>query len=173
MKNQKIAIATVIAAVLIFAMDFLFYAVIMDNPGGGECCMKEMPDMMWMIISDVLLGLGFVVLYSKAAGSGSKISEGINFGIWVAVLVSIAMNIQWHSLSTAISLNMAMMDSAYGIVKFCILGVVVAHLVTIDGGDRGKVSGGGETDSGLTSAGGDRGKATGGGERGKATGSGE
>jgi hypothetical protein len=128
--------------------------------------MKETPDMMWMIIGDVLLALGFVVLYTKAAGSGSKMSEGINFGIWAAVFVSISMNVMWYSLSTNLTMNQVFMESAYGIVKFCLLGVVVAHLVTSDSsGDRGKATGSGESDPTQSP--------TGGGDRGKTTGSGE
>jgi hypothetical protein len=165
MKNQKIAIATVVGTILIFLLDYLYYAVLMGSPGMGECCMKESPDMIWMIIADVLLALGFVVLYTKAAGSGSKMSEGINFGIWVAVLLAISMNVMWFSLSTSITMNQVFMESAYGIVKYCILGIAVAYLVAdSSSGSRGKASGGGETDSTQSPTGGTRGKATGSGE---------
>lgn len=161
MKNQKIAIATIVTTVLIFALDYLFYAVIMDNPGGGECCMKEMPDMVWMILGDLVFALGFVVLYDKTASKNSGITRGILYGIWVAVMVSIAMNMVWYSLME-MEMSMAISDMVYGLVKYSVLGAVVCYLI-------GKTTGDGECPDGD----GERGKATGGGERGKATGSGE
>ncbi len=160
MKNQKIAIATVIATVLIFGMDFLFYKVLLGG-SSGECCMKEMPDFMWMIIGDLLFALAFVVIYDKIPSAASKVMSGINYGIWIAILASVAMNFVWYSVME-MELQSVLMESVYGLVKFSILGVVVALLVTDDGGDRGKATGGGER--GMASEGGDRGKATGGGE---------
>ncbi len=170
MKNQKIAIATVVTAALIFLLDFLFYSVIMDNPGGGECCMKEMPDMVWMILGDLLVALAFVVIYDKTAGGGSKMNRGINHGIWIAVFASLGMGLVWYSVME-MEMQMVISDVIYGFVKYCVLGIVVAYLMpdggargsATHGGDRGKASGSGEMPP-PTGGGGDRGKATGGGE---------
>jgi hypothetical protein len=171
MKNQKIAIATIVATILIFVLDFLFYAVLMDNPGGGECCMKEMPDMVWMILGDLVFGLAFVMIYDKTSGK-TGVSSGVTYGIWIAVLTSIAMNMVWYSLMENMEMSMMIKDMLYGVVKFGIIGAAVGFLLggsggdrgnAAMGGDRGKTSGGGEMESGQT----------GGGERGKTTGSGE
>ncbi len=171
MKNQKIAIATVITTFLIVGLDFLFYVVLMDNPGGGECCMKEMPDMVHMILGDLLCALAFVVIYDKTASKTSGLSRGIIYGIWFAVFASIGTGLVWYSLME-MEMNMLLMDAVYGVVKYGILGAVVCYFIgktTGDGdcgdgsGDRGKASGGGEME-GNRSGEGERGKATGGGE---------
>ena len=118
----------------------------------------------------VLFSVAFVSIYTKAAGSGSKMSEGVNFGIWTTVLVSLSMGLMWYALSDLSTLSETLIDVGFSLVKFVILGVIVAYLVT-ENGERGKATGGGER--GKATGGGERGKATGGGERGKATGSGE
>ena len=162
MKNQKIVIATVVSTIFLFLLDYVYYGMIM---GGSdvECCMKETPDFMWLIISYVVFSVAFTVIYTKAAGTGSKMSEGVNFGIWAAVLVSVSMGFMWYSLSTTMELTDAFMEMAYGLVKYIVLGVIVAHLVTSSDGSRGKGTGSGETDP-TQSGGGERGKSTGSGE---------
>lgn len=172
MKNQKIAIATIVTAVLILGMDFLFYGIILNSPGAGECCMKEAPDMMWMILGDLFFGLAFVVIYDKTAGNGSKINMGIMHGLWITILCSVAMGFVWYSLMD-MEMQATLGDMVYSLVKYCILGVIVAHLVTSSDGSRGKDTGSGEVDPTRTGGGGLRGKDTGSGERGKTTGSGE
>lgn len=163
MKNQKIAIATIVTAVLILAMDWLFYGIILGSPGAGECCMKEAPDMMWMILGNLFFGLAFVVIYDKTAGGGSKMNRGIMHGVWITVLVSVAMGFVWYSLME-MEMQATLGDMVYSLVKYCLLGVIVAYLMPDADGSRGKDTGSGETDPTRTGAGGDRGKTTGSGE---------
>lgn len=162
MNIQKLLVPAAAAFVFLFLIDYLFYGVIMADAMSGASYMRpDGPDYLWLGISYLVFSLGFVTLYTKSAGSGSKMSEGINYGIWITVLVSVAAGFMWYSLSTMMTLSEAIMDMGYSLVKFIILGIIVAHLAG-GAGARGK-------DSGI----GERGKDSGIGERGKATGSGE
>jgi hypothetical protein len=143
MKIQKLAIATVAGAVFLLLIDMLWYTMIMKDsmnmPG-----MRPEPDMMWMIIGYVIFSLGFVSLYGKWNGGDSKVNSGLNFGLWTGIMIGVGMNLTWYSLSTAMTISQTLTDGAYTIVKYILLGIVVAYLSSDGGGSRqggGKVPG--------------------------------
>ncbi len=143
MNFQKLAIGTLAGTVFLFATDWVWYGIIMkdsmDMPGA-----RPEPDFMWLIISYVIFSLAFVSIFSKWNGGGSKVNSGLNFGLWIGILGGLAMNLMWFSLTTTMTLTQALQDSAYTIVKYIILGIVVAYAYGMGSGDRGKASGGGE-----------------------------
>ncbi|MBK9103775.1 MAG: hypothetical protein IPL92_04225 [Saprospiraceae bacterium] len=126
MNVQKLAIGTIAGAVFLLLADMVWYTQIMkdsmDMPN-----MRPDPDMMWMIISYVIFALAFTAIYSKWSGGGSKVNSGLNFGLWVGILGGLAMNLMWFSLSTNMTLNQALTDSVYTIVKYILLGIIVAY----------------------------------------------
>ncbi|MDZ4748884.1 MAG: hypothetical protein SH808_10375 [Saprospiraceae bacterium] len=149
MKIQKLAIASVVATVFLFLIDWVYYGMLMkdsmDMPTARlDAAGQPAPDMMWLVISYIIFAVAFVTIYSKAAGGGSKVNEGLNFGLWTTLLVSVAMGFMWYALTTMMTLNEALMDMAYSLVKFIILGIIVAYASGIPGSDRGKAQGGGE-----------------------------
>ncbi len=143
MNVQKLAIGTIAGAIFLLLADMVWYTKIMTDsmsmPG-----MRPEPDMMWMIISYVIFALAFTAIYSKWSGGGSKVNSGLNFGLWVGILGGLAMNLMWFSLSTNMTLNQALTDSVYTIVKYILLGIIVAYATGMGDGVRGKASGGGE-----------------------------
>ncbi|HSF89265.1 MAG TPA: hypothetical protein VLA46_07600 [Saprospiraceae bacterium] len=143
MNFQKLAIATVAGAVFLLLLDMVWYTMIMtesmDMPN-----MRPEPDMMWMIISYVIVALAFAAIYSKWSGGGSKVNSGLNYGLWIGLLAGLGMNLMWFSLTTSMTLNQVLSDSVYTIVKYIIAGIIVAFVYGMGSGDRGKASGGGE-----------------------------
>jgi hypothetical protein len=149
MKIQKLAIATVAGTVFLFLIDMVWYTMIMTDsmnmPNARlDAAGQPAPDMMWMIISYIIFALAFVSIYGNWSGGSSKVSAGLNFGLWTGLIVGLSMNLMWFSLSTLMTLNQVLMDSAYTIVKCILLGIVVAYATGLPGGDRGKAQGGGE-----------------------------
>ncbi len=168
---KKLLIATGVGTILLFALDYIWYGLIMGG-SSGECCMREQPDFLWLIISYIVFSLAFAGIYDRTASKTEAPMRGLNFGIWMGLLVSVSMTIMWYSLSTNMDMAGSIKEMVYGMVKYVILGVAVSYLI-------GKTTGDGECPddrdrgTGKATGGGERGKATGGGERGKATGSGE
>lgn len=143
MNFQKLAIGTLAGAAFLFLTDWLWYGIIMKDSMNMPGARPE-PDFMWLIISYVIFSLAFVSIYSKWNSGGSKVSSGLNFGLWVGILGGLAMNLMWFSLTTTMTLNQALTDSVYTIVKYILLGIVVAYAYGMGDGVRGKASGGGE-----------------------------
>jgi hypothetical protein len=143
MNFQKLAIATVVGAVFLLLLDMVWYTMVMtdsmDMPN-----MRPEPDMMWMVISYIVVALAFAGIYSKWSGGGSKVNSGLNYGLWIGLLAGLGMNLMWFSLTTSMTLNQVLSDSAYTLVKYIIAGIIVAFIYGMGSGDRGKASGGGE-----------------------------
>lgn len=162
---KKLLIATLAGTVLLFALDFVYYGMIMGG-SSGECCMRDEPDFLWLIISYIVFSLAFAGIYDRTASHTGGAMRGVNFGLWMGLLVGVSMTIMWYSLSTNMTIGGSIQEMVYSIVKYIILGVAVSYLIPTTTGDGGG-------DRGIASGGGERGIASGGGERGKATGSGE
>ncbi|MBP7240303.1 MAG: DUF1761 family protein [Saprospiraceae bacterium] len=140
MKIQKLAIATVVAAVVLLLLDMVWYTMVMKDSMNMPNQRPE-PDMMWMIISYVISALAFVSIYSKWNGGGSPVNSGLNYGLWIGLLIGLGMNLMWYSLSTMMTLNQVLVDAAYTIVKYIVVGIVVAYIA---GGGHGDRQGGGK-----------------------------
>src|SRR5688572_17467072 len=112
MNFQKLAIATVVGAVLLLLMDMVWYTQIMkdsmDMPN-----MRPEPDMLWMIISYIVVAFAFAGIYSKWSGGSGAVNSGLNYGLWIGLFVGLGMNLMWFSLSTSMTLNQTIMESAY------------------------------------------------------------
>ncbi len=146
MKIQKLLIATAVGAAILLLADMVWYTMVMkdsmDMPNARlNAEGQPYPDMMWMIISYIIVALAFAAIYSKWSGGGSKVNSGLNYGLWIGLLAGLGMNLMWFSLVTTMTLNEALIDSAYTIVKYIIVGIVVAYIYGMSG-DRGKASGG-------------------------------
>ncbi len=143
MNFQKLAIATVVGAVFLLLLDMVWYTMVMTDSMDAPN-MRPEPDMMWMVISYIIFALAFAGIYSKWSGGGSKVNSGLNFGLWMGLLGGLSMNLMWFSLTTMMTINQALTDSVYTIVKYILLGIIVAFVYGMGSGDRGKASGGGE-----------------------------
>ena len=144
MKIQKLAIGALVATVILFLLDWVWYGMIMKDsmtmPG-----MRPEPDMMWLIIGYIVFSVGFASIYSAWSGGTSKVSSGLNFGLWTGIMVGLGMNLVWFSLSTNMTLSQAVTDAVYTIVKYIIMGIGVAYATGHPGdGHRGKDTGGGQ-----------------------------
>jgi hypothetical protein len=145
MKIQKLAIGAAAATVFLFLVDYVWYAVLMKDSMNMPNARPE-PDFMWLVISYIVFSVGFVSIYGAWSGGSSKVNSGLNFGIWTGIMVGLGMNLMWYSLTTSVTLNQAFMDAAYTIVKYILVGIVVAYATGHPGGDghRGKDTGGGQ-----------------------------
>lgn len=143
MKIQKLAIAALVGTVFLFLIDWVWYGMLMKDSMTMPNARPE-PDFMWLVISYIVFSVAFVSIYGAWNGGSNKVNSGLNFGLWIGIMVGLSMNLMWFSLTTTITLNQALMDSAYSIVKFILLGIVIAYVAGSGHGDRqggGKIPG--------------------------------
>lgn len=144
MNVQKLLIAIVVSTVFQFLLDYLWYGMIMmDNMTPMPNARTE-PDMMWLILSYIIFSLAFVYIYTKGVEHDTKLNQGMKYGIWVTILTSVAMGFLWHGLTTSPPLSERLMDMGYSLVKYILLGILVAYATGLPGGTRGKGAGEGD-----------------------------
>ena len=148
MKIQKLLIGAAAGTVFLFLLDWVWYGMIMKDSmnmpmARVDAAGQPAPDYMWLILSYIITAIAFVSIYSKWDGGSSKVNSGLNFGLWTGLLLGLGINLMWYSLSTMMTLNQVLTDAVYTIVKYILLGIIVAYL-TSSGGDRaggGKIPG--------------------------------
>jgi predicted MFS family arabinose efflux permease len=139
MKIQKLAIAALVGTVFLFLVDWVWYGMLMKDSMTMPNARPE-PDMMWLVLSYIVFSVAFASIYGAWNGGSSKVNSGLNFGLWIGLMVGLSMNLMWYSLTTTVTLNQALMDSVYSIVKFILLGILMAYVA---GGAHGDRAGGG------------------------------
>ncbi len=146
MNTTKLVICTLVGAVYLLLIEYLWYAQL--GNGGGES--EVMPEFQWMILGYVLMALGFCMIYAKGVEAGPATQQGLKFGILVAVMF-IGMNFMWLSLTDAfpcmgIELMGTIKNSAFTLVEMGVLGIIVAHLSGLSRGESSNPDNGGKDD---------------------------
>jgi len=139
MKIQKLVTGVVLSTVVLFLLDWAWYGILMKDSMSNPNARPE-PDMMWLAISYVVFSIAFVSIYGGWAGGGSKISSGLNFGLLAGLMVGVGLNLTYYAVTTTMTLSHTFTDAAYTIVKFIIVGILVAYGTGIPGGSTPKTS---------------------------------
>jgi hypothetical protein len=126
MSSQKILIGTLIATVFVFALDFLFYGVLMSDYFANSTNL-ESPRFPWLIVGNLAFGFAFCALYAKFYSENKPvISQGISFGIHVTLLVFVFHSMMIYATANTYSMSQILTDTVYRLVQMIILGIIVA-----------------------------------------------
>jgi hypothetical protein len=136
MSFQKLAIAAVVVVVVSFILDYLFYGIIMSDFFSDDGTMLEMPRFGWLITGYFFFAFPFVYFYERAHSAGSKVSSGAKYGVIVALMVGVYINLTKYALDNTPHMNEVIVDAIYTIVLYAILGIIVAYLTGLPD-DRG------------------------------------
>ena len=141
MNATKLLICTVVSTVYVFALDYLFYGILMTD-FFSDCCMNEMPNMLFLILGMAIFSLVFCLMYPKGVEGTNKTQQGLRYGIMVAFLVFVSGGFIWYSLfptETCGELSEYLVDMIFRIVQIGLLGIIVAHISGVTySGSRGK-----------------------------------
>ena len=139
MKIQKLAIAAVAGTVFLFLIDWVWYGILMKDSMNMPDSKPE-PDFMWLVISYIIFSVAFASIYGSWSGGSSKVNSGLNFGILIGLMVGLAYGLLHYSLSTSMTLHQVLVNSGYTIVKYIILGIIVAYASDHPGGAGAKAT---------------------------------
>lgn len=145
MGTVKFIICTVVSFVFLFVLDFVWYSVIWNaGPEGME------PKMEWMVVGYLIFSLAFCYMYPKGVESSNPTTEGLRFGVLVALLAMVSQAFMWLAMPDMLvepeSLGTTIMNSAFHIVQIGTLGVVVAFLSGASDKSDDRAGPGGRTD---------------------------
>lgn len=123
-------ISTLVAAVWGFLGGWVLWGMIGDPMLKDHMVtsglMKEMPDMVMLLIGCIIVGFAFSNMYSKWARGTHGVSHGAQFGIWTGVLIGLGGGLIDHATSNILDLSGSIMNGIIYIVHFAIMGILVS-----------------------------------------------
>ena len=144
MNLGKLAIGAVVSTIFIFLLDYVWYMVLMKDYFTMSPDARPEPMFVWLILGLLIFSVAFVHIYIKGAEAGTPVQQGMRFGVWAALFMWVPMNLIWYALMSTGALNEYLVDCVYRLVQMVLLGIIVAYVTGVPGGNRGKASDGGD-----------------------------
>ena len=146
MFNKKLLIGTLIAFVFIFMLDYLWYGLLMGDfftrVSGVD---REMPLFPFLILGTLIMAYAFCALYVKGFDNNkSLVSQGINHGILVCLLMFIPLGLIVYGVQEQAPLSEYLVDMVFRIIQFVVLGIIIAKFFGVNPERPGRTPGGGD-----------------------------
>jgi len=129
--NKKLWISFIVVFILMGVLNFIIHGVILA-PTYQSDQMKniwrvDMESKMWIYyIVFIFISFFFVLIYSKWQ-KGKGISEGIQYGTYAGLMMSVPMAYSTYAM-IPLSYSVAFQWFIYGLIEYIILGIVTAMI---------------------------------------------
>lgn len=121
-------ISTLTTAVWGYLGGYILWAMIADpmleSHNSATGIMKEMPDMVHLIIGCIIVGLFFSFLYGKYAKDSYGAASGIQFGLLIGLLIGLGEGLVNMSVMNMLDFTGTMINAVTYIVFYGIMGAV-------------------------------------------------
>jgi len=143
MKLGKLAVCALVAFLIMFFTDWLWFGMLMKDSRTHWPGDRPEPLMMYLVLGVLIYAIAFAHMFGKYHSGGTPVNEGASYGFWVVLLAWLPMGIVWYALMDTQPLQEYLTNSGYRLVQQIIMGIAVAFLSGM-GGHRGKgLDGGG------------------------------
>ena len=125
--NKKFLLAALATFLLVIIADSLFYALFMEKylPSPNA---RAMPDMPFFILGQIIFALVFSYMYPKGVERGTMPEQGAKYGVLIALMYGLAMDLILFASTTGWTLQQVLVDSVYRVLILAIAGIVVAFI---------------------------------------------
>jgi hypothetical protein len=122
-------ISTIVTTIWGFAGGYLLWGLVgdpylQDHLGSATGVMKEMPDMLHLVLGTLIQGFAFSTIYSKWANGTFSASNGLNFGLWIAILIGIGGGLINFATSNMLDLTGTLANAVIYIIFFVVMGAL-------------------------------------------------
>ncbi len=122
-------ISTLITTIWGFAGGYLLWGVIgdpylADHLGSASGVMKEMPDMVYLVLGCLFQGFAFSTIYGKWGNGAYGASNGISFGLWVGILVGLGGGIIGYATGNILDMTGTLTNAGIYIVFYLVMGAL-------------------------------------------------
>jgi hypothetical protein len=130
MFSKSNIISTIVATIWGFGGGYLLWGLIgdpmlLDHLESSTGVMKEMPDMIHLALGCLVQGFVFSYIYGKWANGTFGGGNGLNYGVWLGVLVGIGGGLINYSTSNILDLTGTLINAVIYIVFFAVMGALV------------------------------------------------
>ena len=126
MNSKKLIVGTLIGAIVLFLLGYLFYANLLAdyfaaNMSGMEEFSKDPPDLLFIFIGNICTALMLSYIFIKWAGI-KTFSTGVKAGAIIGLLASLGYNFIFYGTTTIPTLELVAVDSLVTMVMLGIAG---------------------------------------------------
>jgi len=95
-----------------------------EHAGGATGVMREMPDMVNLIIGCIIVAFVFSTIYSKWGSDGFSASSGLTYGIWVGLLIGLGEGLINFAVMDLSDLTGVLVNAGAVVVLYAIMGLL-------------------------------------------------
>ena len=139
MNTTKLIISTIVVSIILFLLNFVWYMYIFPDAMMPEGVAKDPVDYTWLMIGTLVLGFLFSLIYPMMAGEGTKITEGLKYGVLMGLIIFLPAALLGYATWEMGTLGVWITDVVGNLIKFAIAGIALAYVSGIpdDIPDRG------------------------------------
>ncbi len=131
MFSKSNLISTLVTALWAYFGGYLVWVIIATplmegHNGTATGVWKEAPDTLHLIIGCIVLAFAFSTIYSKWASGSHALSNGAQFGLWIAVLLGLGIGMIDLSISNVTDLTGMFIGAGLSVVFYAVMGVLAS-----------------------------------------------
>ncbi len=124
-------VSTLVAGLWGFFGGYLLWGIIgdpmlVDYMGTATGVMKETPDFAHLALGCLIAALAFSSVYSKWARGAHSASQGMQFGVWIGVLLGLGSGLIDFATANILDLSGTLINAVIYVVHFAVMGVLVS-----------------------------------------------
>ncbi|MEZ4874275.1 MAG: hypothetical protein R2793_02160 [Flavobacteriaceae bacterium] len=128
MFSKSNLISTLVTAVWGYLGGWLLWGMLMDpileEHTSGSSLMREMPDMVHLIIGCLIVGFAFSTIYSKWANGNYSPTSGIGYGIWIGILLGFGEGLVNFAVMDMLDITGTLLNGLTYIVFYAVMGLL-------------------------------------------------
>jgi len=97
-----------------------------DHQGTATGVMKEVPDMVVVVLGSLIAGFVFSTIYSKWARGSHSLSHGAQFGFWIGLLIGFGDRLIEYGVGNILDLTGTIVNGIIYVVFFLIMGILAS-----------------------------------------------
>ena len=127
MFSKQNLIATIVAAIVMFFLGYFIWGIALVGYYEGHTLtefMRDEPDMLFILISNLIGAFALATIYSKWS-SNHSFGDGFNFGVWIGIFAGVGYALLWYATGELMDLTGHLVDGIVSLVYFAIVGGVI------------------------------------------------
>lgn len=122
-------ISTIVTTIWGFAGGYILWGLVgdpylQDHLGSATGVMKEMPDMLYLVLGCLVQGFAFSTIYGKWANGTFNAANGLNFGLWTAIIIGIGGGLIEFATGNILDMTGTVANAVIYIIFFVVMGAL-------------------------------------------------
>ncbi len=131
MFTKQNLIATLVGAIAMNLLGWLIWGFAMADFYEGHTTaqiMKEEPDMIFLVLSNLISAFALSTIYGKWSGGNHGFGSGFNYGIWIGIYAGIGYALLWYATAPFMDMTGHLTDGVVTLIYFAIIGAIIGAI---------------------------------------------